>query len=286
MKQLEEKAMLVKLSISQWTARKYDKKISDEVADMKGADKDAGRYNKVLVAQEAIKEVNQVAMEARMFHYEQTLPWFDDGFRILTSKNYDNYMTKMRQFGEKFEIQTTKFTANYPALVEAARVKLNGMFNADDYPSIHEIKRKYRWSVDISPIPVAKDFRVGLAGGEVDRIAKEIEARLKEAQVMAMKDLWSRLHDVVSKMAEKLRDEGSIFRDSLVGNIADLVRLLPALNMNEDPELEAMRRKIESRLCSYNPQDLRESKRERSAAVKDADAILKAMAGYIGGDQK
>ncbi len=42
-------AMLVQLSISQWTARKLDKKVSAEVADAKRAAKGAGNYNKKLL---------------------------------------------------------------------------------------------------------------------------------------------------------------------------------------------------------------------------------------------
>jgi hypothetical protein len=282
-KSLDTKAMIVKLKVSQWTARRYDKKVSDEVATLKNADKDAGRYNKALVAQDAIKKVNQAAMAARQFHYEQTLPWYDDGARILPSKNYDSYMKGMRDLRAEFEARVREFCSNYPAMVEAARIKLNGMFNAADYPSASEIAWKYSYNVGIEPIPVAGDFRVGLAGGEVEQIKADIEARLKTATAAAMKDLWERLHDVVARMAEKLKDSDAVFRDTLIGNICELTALLPALNLTDDAELEAMRRKIETTLCTYKPQDLRDNKKERGAAVRDAQSILDAMQSYVGG---
>jgi len=84
MSNLNEKAMLVKLSVSQWTARKYDKKVSQEINDQYSAH-DAGRYNKVLIAQEEIKKISKVASQARSFHYFNTLPWDDNGSRILPS---------------------------------------------------------------------------------------------------------------------------------------------------------------------------------------------------------
>lgn len=100
---LSEKAMLVKLSISQWTARKYDRKVSHEVNSQYGANADAGRYNKVLIAQEAIKKITKVANEARTFHYYQTLSWSDEGYRMLPAANFMDYSTKMREFRSKFE---------------------------------------------------------------------------------------------------------------------------------------------------------------------------------------
>lgn len=284
MKALTEKAMLVKLSISQWTARRYDKKISDEVAERHATRKDdIGRYNKILIAQEAVKKVGQAANAARTFHWEQTLPWHDDGARILPAKNYDRYMKGMRDLRSAFEASVHEFVTNYPELVEDARLRLNGMFNAADYPSAGEIAWKYSYNVAIDPIPAAGDFRVGLADGEVDRIAGEIESRLQAATNAAMKDLWTRLHSVVSKMADRLNDPDNTFKNSLVGNIVELVNLMPALNLTDDPELEAMRKRVETTLCTYNPADLRESKRERGAAARNAKAILDAMTGYMGG---
>lgn len=288
--QLHEKAMLAKLSISQWTARRYDKKISDEVAAQHAAQAsnkdDIGRYNKVLIAQDAIKKINEVASEARTYHYEQTLPWHDDGARILPSKNYAAYMKRMRELRAEFESRVGAFVANYPALIEEARQRLNGMFNQADYPSAGEIAWRYSYNVSFDPIPVGGDFRVGVAAEDMETIRQEIDGRLQAAQAAAMKDLWGRLHTVVSKMAERLGDADNKFKNSLVGNIVELVGLLPALNVADDPELEAMRRRVEQTLCQYNPTDLRESRRERAAATRDAKAILDAMAGYMGGEQK
>jgi hypothetical protein len=42
-------AMLVELSISTWTARKLDKKVSAEVDSAKGTKTSAGNYNKNLL---------------------------------------------------------------------------------------------------------------------------------------------------------------------------------------------------------------------------------------------
>ena len=46
---LATKAMLVDLSIRAWNARKFDKKITKEVAQRHGTTEKAGRYNKNLL---------------------------------------------------------------------------------------------------------------------------------------------------------------------------------------------------------------------------------------------
>ena len=58
--------------------------------------------------------------------------------------------------------------------------------------------------------------------------------------------------------------------------------LLPRLNITDDPDLEAMRREIESAVCNYEPSDLRENKEIRKDAAKEASDILEKMAEYMG----
>jgi hypothetical protein len=277
---LADKAMLVKLSISKWSARKHDKKVSKEVAQKYGTDQERGRYNKVLIAQEAIKKIGQAESAARTFHYDQTLPWKDDGARILPSANYLHYTQEIRRFKADFEAQVRAFIANYPDLIEDARRELNGLFDPADYPDLWKIDKKFAFEVEVDPLPTAADFRVNLQGEEVNRIKGEIEDRLGRAQADAMKDLFNRLHDVVKHMAEKLADKSAIFRDTLVTNIQELVDLLPRLNLTGDPRLEELRRDVADRLLGYGPEDLRKNQFARQETAQAANDILAAMAGY------
>jgi hypothetical protein len=47
---LSQKAVLASLSISQWSARKLDKKVTEEIHPRNHAEPHAGRYNKLLIA--------------------------------------------------------------------------------------------------------------------------------------------------------------------------------------------------------------------------------------------
>lgn len=279
---LSEKAMLVNLSISQWTARKYDRKVSSEVNAAHGAKDDAGRYNKSLVARESLKDIQRIVNQARILHYEKTLPWFDEGARILPAAMFSEYSATMRQLRGEFETVVRDFADAYPALIDDARIALNGLFNVQDYPPAEMIRGKFDWRVSISPLPNADDFRVQLSDDEIETVRKEIEARAGDAAEMANKDLWERLYKVVSNMADKLVIPDAIFRNSLVENIGELTSMLPKLNITNDANLEEMRRKVESKLAATNPEILRTDSIVRRETAKDAQALLDAMKGYMG----
>jgi hypothetical protein len=279
---LSERAMLVSLNISQWSARKYDRKVSDKIAVEFHTKGDSGRYNKILIAQEAIKKIQTIVGVARNFHYENTLPWRDDGARILPSDNYFTYTQRMREYRGQFESSVNDFINNYDSYVDEARDRLNGMFKAEDYPLKEDLPKKWGFEVTINPIPNAADFRVALQEEDILAIKEDIERRLQEAQKRAMDDLWRRLYEVVKHMANKLSDKDGKFKDSLVGNVVDLCSLLPSLNFGKDSKLEELRWEVESRLCGYNPDELRNNKNIRSEIAKNAQDILNTMNGYLG----
>lgn len=285
MNTLQDKAMLVRLSISQWTARKFDKNVTAKVAADYNANENVGRYNKVLVAESAIKTIQRTANDARSYHYEQTLPWGDDDSRLLPAANYLPYTRRMNELRARFEGAAEDFIAAYPSLVEDARTRLNGMFSIADYPVTSEIRRRYSFNVTVNPLPAAEDFRVTLQAAEVEQIKIDIELRTGEAQQRAMIDLWNRLHEAVEHIAAKLSDSDAVFRDSLIENVVDLCELLPRLNVLQDDKLETMRQDVEKKLCSYAPQVLREDEVIRCEAASTAKDILSAMSGYMGGAQ-
>src|SRR5512138_3929903 len=142
-KTLTEKAMLVRLSISQWTARRHDAQATREVIENHKASSDAGRFNKALVDPEALRPIQKIANEARTFHYAQTLPWGDDDSRILPAENYLEYTKAVRDLSDRFDQAARGFAGEYPALIERARVALNGLFRAADYPAGDDILRRF-----------------------------------------------------------------------------------------------------------------------------------------------
>jgi hypothetical protein len=279
---IQEKAMLVKLNISQWTGRKKDKKVTRETNAFYGASDASGYYSKALIPKEAVKPISQVVSNTRTFHYENTLPWGENGERLLPSKNYLDYTRKMHEFSNQFDDQVRIFLETYPELIRRAQETLNQMFNQEDYPDILKLETRFAFTTQITPVPSAADFRVDLARDEVSAIRRQIEHQARKAQAEAMASLWQRLYDVVAKMADRLEEEGAVFRDSLVNNIKDLAALLPKLNIAEDPDLERMTEHVTRRLCTIPPDVLRRDPAARKETADQASAVLRRMDYFMG----
>ena len=70
---INSRALLVNLSISTWSARKFDRAISDEIAAQHNAARDAVRANKSLIQGDSYKALIRAAQAARTAHYFHTL---------------------------------------------------------------------------------------------------------------------------------------------------------------------------------------------------------------------
>ena len=81
---LTHDAMLVSLRIAAWSGRLYDRQASNHVAAHHDASASAGRYNKRLLPKAAFAALTTTISKIRSTHYEQTLPWDDQGSRMLT----------------------------------------------------------------------------------------------------------------------------------------------------------------------------------------------------------
>lgn len=269
---IQNSAVLVDLNIGVWTGRKMDKKVSAQIDSDNNTKAKAGNYHKKLLAgTAALDNLHNVAGRIRVWHYANTLPWADNGQRLLPMVNFFTYKEKMQQFKPEFMDAAEKFYDEYPNLVAASAFTLAGLFNSTDYPSVDSLRNKNYFSVIFSPVPDIGDFRVSVP----EEYLKELAQVSQERERAAMKDLWDRLHKCLTHMSDKLSGTTKqIFRDSLLDNAIELCAILTKLNVTGDAKLEHARQELEKALVGLDAKDLRKSDAVRLDTKARVDQIL------------
>ncbi len=278
---LQEKAVITRFNVSAWTARRYDKKVTKNIEDEYNTH-DAGRFNKVLIAEDAIKVYQSIAGEARTFHYSMTLPWGDNGDRLLPVAAMERYKAKMNEYRERYNEQVALFASSYPSLIEDARRRLNGMFNADDYPDAYQINSKFDFSVRFYPVPTAGDFRVNVSIEEIDAMKAELSRESDRLKDLAIKNIWERLYYPMARMVERLSKSDAVFRDSLISNVLEVLEVVDALNFEENQEITQIKQRITAMLQGLSPDTLRQSRRIREEVTRAARLELETMGRVLG----
>ena len=272
-------AMLVDVSISCWSARKMDKKVSDEVNTGKGASKRAARVNKNLLADDPrLEAIQKYAADTRNWLARVTVPWSDYGTRLVTTAQFFDFKQALDERVNEFNRLVADFITVYPTLISAQAFKLGAMFDRNEFPDVNDITRKFSMRYAFMPLPESGDFRVDIGNQASAQLKQEYESEYHRRVNEAMSDVWGRLKGVLDKLSERLgRDEigkNKVFRDTLVSNAIEVCDMLRYLNVTQDPELEKARRLTEQALLGITAQDLREEDSVRDDVKKRVDNIL------------
>jgi len=274
---IQSSAVLVRLNIGTWAARKKDKVQSAEVAVRTGADSKAGNYTKdLMVGTRHVKRLNDFAAQCRLEYNHITLPWDDRGDRLLATSLVFDFKNNFNQKRDDFYRRRDYICEHRDELVLVASHYLGAMYDPTDYPSADEIYGKYKWQLSMKAIPDSGHLCVDLPQQDLDELRAELEqennAKLKNATGTA----WARLHEMLVGMSEKLAqsDDKKRFHDTFLTNPRDLCGLLTHLNITADPELERARQMLEASIATANVDVLRDSEHTRQHMKSKVDAIL------------
>lgn len=283
--QLNSMAMLCEFSASTWTARKLDRKKSDEVVSGAHAKaKGAARVNKNLLAGRGeLEELQSFVTKVRDFVYANTLPWSNNGQRLIVTARMPAFDKQMRAYMEEFDTMVKSFVDLYPSLITAQAMALGDMFNRDEFPRASEIARKFAMSCEYLPVPAAGDIRVDI----VDQAQEELRERLTfmtEKRVeAAVGDLRNRLKEHLQRMSERLVTEtddktgdpkSRKFTDTVISGALDLCNLVADYNLTHDPELQQARKVLEAKLSGLTVTTLRDDHAKREDVRGAVQALL------------
>lgn len=278
---LTERAMICNLSISMWQGYRLDKEASRKVTEDAGAKADAARVNKHLVSKEALAPLVTAANNVRSHFHANTLPWRDNGDRILTRVAYLTFIPAHEALVREFNEAVEEFlTAAYPEARSQAEFRMGDLFKPDDYPHVSELRRRFAITLDYGPVGTANDFRVSLDQSHADRIKAQIESAAEARLAQAQADVWQRIGKAVGYFHERMADPKAVFRDSTVDNIHDLLALIPGLNVLDDPNVELVRKMLEDSMGGVEAQSIRKSPELREELAGEAKEIMDKVAGF------
>lgn len=276
---LSQRAMLVRLKRSMWDPYAFDRLQTDKVEADTGVKK-AGRFNKRLMLDcYMLTDTNSAFNDAYTYVQRNTVPWLDDGFRMLPSHMYFDFAAGVRELIATAKRKAALLANNWDKSVRYDMLRLGPLANPKDYPT--DIASRYDISIKFMPIPDSGDFRVNIS--EEDR--RTLEEQLAEAEANVAKYLLGQLLEPIKKATEKLAipigQDGARFHNTLMSNITDMVERARKLNLSNDPKITELVDEIHSAMRGYAaaPDLLRENIGARSDAQAKLDAIMAKMRG-------
>jgi hypothetical protein len=270
--QLNSYARLVDLSIRRFIGGRQDRKATSEVeANHSISAGQGGRFVKALIRPDYLKSVNQVASRIRENFYKFTLPWRGES-RVLPISQFQAFTEAHNRLVDEFNRLADDFCARYDEIRNEAEVRLNGLFNADEYPSSSsDFRSRFEVTFDAEAFPRETDLNDPRLQA---RAQQAISARLADAH----KQLLDRVADVVAHFGRTLANPKAIFRDSTITAISETIEEAEALNFTGNAEIAQALSDARKTLVAFNdPQILRDSKAVRKDAVVASQSVLNTL---------
>ena len=279
---ITDNCMIVGIHVGKWSGHRFDKRASSDLNSESSAESDVARVNKSLIPKESAKKLTAAYGAIYTHVYSNTLPWKDNGDRLLPRALYEKFIEQHHSLRHAFEDEVSDFLDRvYPALRARAQFRMGALFDPNDFPDVADLRRRYYVHLDIDAVTTSHDFRVKMEQDALDEVRSSIETAMNERVNSAMRGAVEQLSKALGHFQKKMADEKEIFRDSTVANLEEIVSKLPAFNILGDEKLDELIDEIRSDVLGNSAKDLRKNPEVRSEVATKAQEILAKMSGFM-----
>jgi hypothetical protein len=202
---LASSGMIVHVEVNVWSATKQDKDISEEVTALKRADKDAGRFVKHLLAGDPThKELLNFRQTVYNWVKRKTYDWAGPS-RYLPLASLQSFKSEFNQIEEQHKDLLDKFVQRYPDIIANMAFKQGDMFDANEYPSVDEMRNRFRINLYITDVPTG-DFRNAIANDIAEDLKQHYQKETNDKIQEIMRDASVRLVDFIKRIANSCRE--------------------------------------------------------------------------------
>lgn len=278
---LQANSMLVSFSISLFRGTRKDDRGTIAARSALNTTSNKGAFTKRVLEQH-LRPLEVMSNSTYLWHRFMTLPYSDEGSRLLPIKNFDAYESGMRERITAFDAAADSFIENYEKYRDA---ELNdpangGLFLPADYPVKSGLRAKFAIRVNWGPVPDKSHFIVNLADDKLDEMRASVDDRILEVQKSVRNDLYHRLAETLVHISTKMKSyqEGkSRLHQTTLTNLLEVCRVIPNLNVTEDPEIERLRVMALDAFGNSDIEELKDNEDLRISTATTADSILSAM---------
>jgi len=290
---LASSGFCVSISMSLWGATKQSAELSADVTERIGADKNAAKVTRNLLADHPKHKA--------LSNYRQTVNnWlkrrtytFNDALRYVATVDVSRFKQEFAEHEAMFTKLAEEFYDAYPSIVSDMAFKQGTAFNRADYPDVDYIRAKTKIKLYTYDVP-QNDFRNLLAQELADDLHKTYSNQLNDIVNNIMSEQAERFITVMESISHccgydevetTTKDGEKVIKtkkrkifDSTIERAQEFCRTFEKFNLTNNKELEEARRRLSQTLASVDAESLRDSEAVRHSVKSDIDDILSLFA--------
>jgi hypothetical protein len=284
---LATSAVLVNAEVSVWSATKQDRVISNEVTTAKKADHSAGRYVKNLLADDPThKQLLNYRQTVYNWLRRNTYDW-NGSLRLLPVINLPKFKTEFHQHEKSYFALRDEFLNRYPTIVSNMAFKQGDMFDRTEYPTVDQIKDKFRIRLYVSEVPMS-DYRCSIAEDLAEDLKITYQKQINDEIVpQVMGEIASQFMEVMESISHccgvdeigtssngEVKTKKRKIYEGTIEKARALCETFREFNLTNDAQMAQMSESLKNVLNGVDAEDLRESDAVRESVKEEVDSIL------------
>jgi len=212
------------------------------------------------------RDCNAILGEARAYWKSVTIPFPEDGVRLIRRDRMAKFQETMNAFKQELLQAAQALQQDYETIRGEAQQQLGDLFNESDYPADIMGLFSLKWEFP-SIEPPAYLMEADPTGQLYAQQVALMEARLQESIVLAEEAFTKSFHEMVTHLAERLKfgevdpETGErkplVFRDSAIENLQAFFEQFKALNVGSNPDLDKLVEQAKQVVGATDPGDIR-----------------------------
>lgn len=289
---LATSAVLVNAEVSVWSATKQDRVISNEVTTAKKADHSAGRYVKNLLADDPThKQLLNYRQTVYNWLRRNTYDW-SGSLRLLPVINLPKFKAEFHQHEKSYFALRDAFLDKYPTIVSNMAFKQGDMFNRNEYPSVDQIKDKFRIRLYVAEVPTS-DYRCAIADDLAEDLKLTYQKQINDEIVpQVMADIASQFaevmesishccgYDEISSVDGEVKTKKRKIYEGTIEKARALCDTFRGFNLTNDARMAEASESLKNVLNGVDADSLRESDAVRESVKSGVDDILSKFGSF------
>lgn len=282
-KGIGDKVAQIRLKRSMFRPYKRDKNASDNYG--------AGNVNKHLFKNPNSRVRMAMSASGRLYKFvkSHTLPGLDEGVRLLNVAKYPltEFMRDVDAYLQECEDAVQDMYDNWDFEVSAdlARItRINPQLaDRDDYPTASEARAMFKNELRVLPMPHESHFLFDVSDDEKASLRAELAEVEANASNYIIEQLLEPLRTAIEKLSIPIGDDGAVFRDSLTGNIVDVVDRMDKANFSDNPDLQDKIDKLRAMASVYDKhkEALRTNQTNRDKTKVQIEGMVTQLEGLL-----
>ena len=263
--------VIIHLTIHKWSGVKIDRRATTSVNNEFEAKK-SGNFFKSLVSKEMIDAINKKASEIRQAHYKHSLPFMDNGARVVPVSAYFKYLDVINELVREFDGLADHLCDKYDEILKDSEVRLGKLFRESEYPSKEIMRKKFAIELSKLPFPETDDLRMELEEGDMAAMKADFKDQMEHTVGKAENSLWDRLDKaIVAYIAAT--EPAKTFKGNTIRKMGPLSELVPTLNFTDMEGVDDVCNEIKRDLTKHSPDTIRGDSDIRADLNKKAKNI-------------